>query len=166
MGNIGNMNPNFPVSVAEFPDGKCIIKIFGIFWIYGESEYFPHIPAFFYFALMNFSIDGIRFFFYFFREMVGESVFCQNGMNLGFMFSGSTQNLNNFTFRIFVPFSPAQHFYYDLISGIGAVKVFFFHENISMNNLLVSDYKAKFFMGNVIQSAYKISFISLQNLDY
>lgn len=61
---IGNVYVDFLKFIFQWVDGKGIVKVFGIFWVDGESGYFLEIFVVGYFFGGNFCWNFICGFFY------------------------------------------------------------------------------------------------------
>src|SRR5690606_6002605 len=118
------------------------------------------------FLIPNFTVYAIGFKFNFFRELIGKTILCQDRMYLCFMFTGGTQNLRDFAFRIFISGAPSNHFYNHLISMVGTVEFILLYEYICTEILFVRNNKTKVLVCNVFQSTYEIGTLSLGHFHY
>ena len=120
--HVGDVHTHLPSAVAHGAYGKRIVEIFGIAGVDGESGNGAEI-----FAAGNFgrrdarlemlrgALDGLRI-------AVRKSVFGQDGVHLGVVFSLGAENIHHFAHRTLAVFGPICDLNDGFVAGFSAVE--------------------------------------------
>ena len=110
------------MSVLQALNRECIVKVFGIGRVDGESGGIAHIAAASNFFLRNHIANFIGSLFHILRIHVGQAEFRHYGIDFGIVAPGFTQHIHHLSDRaigIFGPFNDAHH---RLVAGVAALQ--------------------------------------------
>ena len=139
MCHVGDVYTHFPQTVFYGADRKCVIKIFGIFRVNGESRYLTEVFASGYFFRSNFCRNFIGGSLYRFRVYIGQAEFGKDSVHLCSIISCFTQNIDHLSDRILCLIRPFGHFYDCLVSGFSAFQLFFRDEDVVGKRTVLCD---------------------------
>ena len=101
MCHVGNVHAHFPQVVLQFADGQGIVKVFGVFGVYGKGGYIAEIFTFGILLRGNFGGNLVRGFFHGCGIDIRQPEFGQDGVHLGGVVSGFSQDVNDLTDGVF-----------------------------------------------------------------
>ena len=120
--HVGNVYTHFPRVVCETANGECIVKIFRIAWVDGESRNFTKIFTFSDFFFRNAWMEFVGSTFHVFGIGVGQSILCQNSVHLRVVFALLSEHVHHFTTRTLSVFGPIHDFHNRFVARLSAVE--------------------------------------------
>ena len=106
MGDVGNVYAHFPVAVGHGADGKGIVEILGILGVDGECGGVAEVLAASYFLGGDSCIDFVGGFLHVLRVFIGKTVLGENGVYLGVVFAGASEDVDHSAFGVLGFFRP------------------------------------------------------------
>ncbi len=123
MRHIRDVHPDFPPSIAQRFDAQGIVKVLGIDGVNGEGQRIAEVAA----ALNFFGVqglwDGFGFLFDRLREVVGQAVFVEDGVNLGIVVAALTEDFHHFALRVLLGVVPFGQFDHDHVAVFAACEL-------------------------------------------
>ena len=127
---VGDVHAHFPQPASQAPDGEGVVKVFGIFGVYGESCDLSEVFPARYFVGRNLGRNLIGSGFHVFRIIIRQAKLCQDGVHFCVVFPRPSQDiyhLSNGVFRLVWPFDD---FHYGFVSALAAFQLVFGDEYV------------------------------------
>ena len=130
MGHVGDMYAHFPNSLFQFADGEGVIEVLGILGVDGEGGYTPEVLASGYFLGGDFGGYLVGCFFYGGGVDVWQAEFREDGMHLGGVVSGASQDVYYLADGIFGFVGPFHYLDDSLVARLAAFQFLFGDEDV------------------------------------
>ena len=109
MCHVGNVHAYFPKVVLQFADGQGIVKVFGVFGVYGKGGYMAEIFTFGILLCGNFCGNLVRGFFHGCGVDIRQSEFGKDSVHFGGVVSGFSQDVNDLADGVLCLVGPLHH---------------------------------------------------------
>ena len=130
MGHVGDMYAHFPKSLFQFADGEGVVEVLGIFGVDGEGGYAPEVLASGYFLGGDFGGYLVSGFLYGGWIDIRQPEFREDGMHLGGVVSGASQDVDYLTDGVFGFVGPFHHLYDGFVARFAAFQFLFGDEDV------------------------------------
>ena len=127
---VGDVYAYFPEVILQLADRQGVVKVFGVFGVYGKGGYIAEIFTFGIFFRRNFGGYLVCGFFYGSRVDIRQTEFGQDGMHLGGIVSGFSQDVDNLTDGILGLVGPFYYLDDGFISRLPAFQLLFGNEDV------------------------------------
>ena len=122
MGHVGNVNTHFPQTRLERTDGERIVEVLGILRVDGKGGDFAEVLAF----GIVFRSDDVRYLFGGLFHGLGiyirQSELGQDGVHLGVVVTGLSQDVHYLSDRILGILRPFHHLHYGLVAVLSTLQ--------------------------------------------
>ena len=163
--NVSDMNPNLISVFRQFFDRERVIKVFGIFRVYGECGDGSKVPSFSYLFICDHVRDIICGFLHFLWKPEGQSKFRHDWVDFGFVFPCLPQYLDHRTKRASVfCIVPPVNFHQYLIIGTGFSGSFRVHHDVKVDISAIWHNRRK--ASGYLKAANKLLPVSLKQPDH
>ncbi len=123
--HVSNVYAHFPESVIYLANGERVVKVLCILGVDGESEHVAEVLTLSDSFGGNIGHNLIGSLLHILRIGVRQTIFGQNGVHLGRVFSGTPQNVDYLSDGILGCFRPLDYFHHHLVAILGILQLFF-----------------------------------------
>ena len=139
MRNVGDVHPDEVVAVFQFVERKGIVEVLGVGRVDGKGRRVPHVAPTGDLLLGDFDGQGGGFGFDLLRKTVRKPVFGQDGVDLHFVFAGTSQDVEDTADGVVGLVGPLGDFDHDFVAVVRLADAFLGDVEIDADAVVVRD---------------------------